>query len=118
MRNISKSAKKIARLSYILGIASLTLGIILSFVHIPVSASIETTGDYPQRSINQPNACTFAFKCESPGCEPDPYSSWSAPEGYQICMIAIKAGTNFFTFESDGCVDNSPPPDGDGEPDY
>lgn len=118
MRKLSKLSKSIARISYVIGSICLILGIILSFIHIPANAATGDTGDNSRGTNSQPNACTLAFKCEPPGCEPDPYSSWSAPEGYQICMITIKAGTNLFTFESDGCVDNSPPPNGDGEPDY
>jgi hypothetical protein len=51
--------------------------------------------------------CVFGEKCELPDCDPDPSSSWTAPEGNTICKIVIKAG-NFgdMTFESNGCQHN------------
>jgi hypothetical protein len=116
MRKISNLTRKIARMSYLFGSISLTLGIILSFVHIPASASVGGIGDNNLMLINQPNACDQMYKCESPDCDPDPYSDWTAPEGTEICLIVIKAGNlGDMEFISDGCsMDN----DGDGEGDY
>lgn len=118
MRNFGLISKKIAQSSYIFGSISLILGVILSFVNVPVSASTGISGNHNLDLDYQPNACTLAFKCEiDTGCDPDPYSSWSAPTGFQICEIAIKAGTHYLPFFSDGCADISPP-GGDGIPDY
>jgi hypothetical protein len=112
--------RKISRTAFVIGTLSLIMGFVLSFMSVPASASVDDIGESIAQSQanNQINACTLAFKCEQEtGCEPDPYSSWSAPAGYQICEIAIKAGTHYMAFSSDGCADVSPP-GGDGIPDY
>jgi hypothetical protein len=118
MKKIVKLTKSIARVSYLFGSISLILGIILSFVHTPASASPGIPSELNQVIINQPNSCDLAFKCESPGCVPDDDYTYYADEGMTICAIAIKASTNNYYFTSNDCVDTSPPPDGDGEDDY
>ena len=58
--------------------------------------------------------CTVGFKCEQPYCNTDPYSSYVAPDGHEICLVKIKAGTYTFTFDQNSCNDQGYCADGIG----
>lgn len=106
--------RRLSRASFVIGLLCLILGLVLSFLNVPASASTDSMSLLGQGLDYQPNACVPGFKCEQPGCEPDPYSSWDAPAGYLICKIVIKAGSHNLPFTSDGCYDVN----ADDEDDY
>jgi hypothetical protein len=87
---INNLSRKIARFSYLLGIASMLVAMVLSIVHQPAKAD-----DY--------SPCGVGFEVKLTGSGPFTYTT---NPGYVISQVGIKSGASCFYFTangSDGC---------------
>jgi hypothetical protein len=87
---INNLSRKIARFSYLLGIASMLVAMVLSIVHQPAKAD-----DY--------SPCGVGFEVKLTGSGPFTYTT---NPGYVISQVGIKSGSGCFYFTangSDGC---------------